>query len=32
VRAWQQAGFEHVGYQVMSMGAGLVMWGTRADG
>jgi len=32
VRAWQQAGFEHVGYQVMSMGAGLVMWGTRAGG
>jgi demethylmenaquinone methyltransferase/2-methoxy-6-polyprenyl-1,4-benzoquinol methylase len=30
VRAWRQAGFEHVGYQVMSMGAGLVMWGTRA--
>jgi demethylmenaquinone methyltransferase / 2-methoxy-6-polyprenyl-1,4-benzoquinol methylase len=32
VRAWQQAGFEHVGYQVMSMGAGLVMWGTRSGG
>ena len=32
VRAWQKAGFEHVGYQVMSMGAGLVMWGTRAGG
>jgi demethylmenaquinone methyltransferase / 2-methoxy-6-polyprenyl-1,4-benzoquinol methylase len=32
VRAWQEAGFEHVGYQVMSMGAGLVMWGTRAGG
>jgi demethylmenaquinone methyltransferase/2-methoxy-6-polyprenyl-1,4-benzoquinol methylase len=32
VKAWQQAGFEHVGYQVMSMGAGLVMWGTRAGG
>src|SRR5689334_2666356 len=32
VRAWQEAGFEHVGYQVMSMGAGLVLRGTRAGG
>jgi demethylmenaquinone methyltransferase/2-methoxy-6-polyprenyl-1,4-benzoquinol methylase len=30
VRAWQRAGFENVGYKVMSFGGGLVMWGTRA--
>jgi demethylmenaquinone methyltransferase/2-methoxy-6-polyprenyl-1,4-benzoquinol methylase len=32
VRAWQQAGFHEVGYRVMSLGGGLVMWGTRAGG
>jgi demethylmenaquinone methyltransferase / 2-methoxy-6-polyprenyl-1,4-benzoquinol methylase len=32
VRAWQQAGFEQVGFRVMSLGGGLVMWGTRASG
>jgi len=30
VDAWRQAGFEDVGCQVMSLGGGLVMWGTRA--
>jgi demethylmenaquinone methyltransferase/2-methoxy-6-polyprenyl-1,4-benzoquinol methylase len=32
VRAWQQAGLQDVGYAVMSLGGGLVMWGTRAGG
>jgi demethylmenaquinone methyltransferase/2-methoxy-6-polyprenyl-1,4-benzoquinol methylase len=32
VRAWQQAGLQDVGYRVMSLGGGLVMWGTRAGG
>ncbi|HKD87411.1 MAG TPA: class I SAM-dependent methyltransferase [Streptosporangiaceae bacterium] len=32
VRAWQQAGLRDVGYSVMSLGGGLVMWGTRAGG
>ena len=32
VRAWQQAGLRDVGYRVMSLGGGLVMWGTRAGG
>ncbi len=32
VRAWQQAGLRDVGYQVMSLGGGLVMWGTRGSG
>jgi demethylmenaquinone methyltransferase/2-methoxy-6-polyprenyl-1,4-benzoquinol methylase len=32
VRAWQQAGLEDVGYAVMSLGGGLVMWGTRGGG
>jgi demethylmenaquinone methyltransferase / 2-methoxy-6-polyprenyl-1,4-benzoquinol methylase len=31
VRAWQQAGLTDVGYRVMSLGGGLVMWGTRAS-
>jgi demethylmenaquinone methyltransferase/2-methoxy-6-polyprenyl-1,4-benzoquinol methylase len=31
VRAWQQAGLQDVGYRVMSLGGGLVMWGTRAS-
>jgi demethylmenaquinone methyltransferase/2-methoxy-6-polyprenyl-1,4-benzoquinol methylase len=30
--AWRRAGFENVGVRVMSLGGGLVMWGTRADG
>jgi demethylmenaquinone methyltransferase/2-methoxy-6-polyprenyl-1,4-benzoquinol methylase len=29
VRAWQQAGLEDVGVKVMSLGGGLIMWGTR---
>ncbi len=29
--AWRQAGFENVGVSVMSLGGGLVMWGTRID-
>jgi demethylmenaquinone methyltransferase / 2-methoxy-6-polyprenyl-1,4-benzoquinol methylase len=32
VRAWQQAGLQDVGVAVMSLGGGLVMWGTRAGG
>ncbi len=30
VQAWQRAGIDDVGYAVMSLGGGLVMWGTRA--
>ena len=30
--AWHQAGFERVGVHVMSLGGGLVMWGTLSDG
>jgi len=30
--AWRQAGFDHVGMRIMSLGGGLVMWGTRRDG
>ncbi|HTS99069.1 MAG TPA: class I SAM-dependent methyltransferase [Streptosporangiaceae bacterium] len=30
--AWRQAGFTDVGFRVMSLGGGLVMWGTRAGG
>ena len=29
VRAWQKAGFTGVGTRVMSLGGGLIMWGTR---
>jgi demethylmenaquinone methyltransferase/2-methoxy-6-polyprenyl-1,4-benzoquinol methylase len=32
VGAWREAGFTDVGAQVMSLGGGLVMWGTRAGG
>jgi demethylmenaquinone methyltransferase/2-methoxy-6-polyprenyl-1,4-benzoquinol methylase len=32
VQAWQRAGFAEVGFRVMSLGGGLVMWGTRAGG
>jgi demethylmenaquinone methyltransferase/2-methoxy-6-polyprenyl-1,4-benzoquinol methylase len=27
--AWREAGFENVGVKIMSLGGGLVMWGTR---
>jgi demethylmenaquinone methyltransferase/2-methoxy-6-polyprenyl-1,4-benzoquinol methylase len=27
--AWRRAGFEDVGVRIMSLGGGLVMWGTR---
>jgi demethylmenaquinone methyltransferase/2-methoxy-6-polyprenyl-1,4-benzoquinol methylase len=30
VRAWRDAGFVDVGCRVMSLGGGVVMWGTRA--
>lgn len=30
LNAWQEAGFVEVGYRVMSVGGGLVMWGTKA--
>jgi demethylmenaquinone methyltransferase/2-methoxy-6-polyprenyl-1,4-benzoquinol methylase len=30
--AWRRAGFTDVGVKVMSLGGGLVMWGTRAGG
>ncbi len=30
-QVWRQAGFENVGARVMSLGGGLVMWGTRSD-
>jgi len=30
VRAWQQAGLRDVGWRVMSVGGGVVMWGTKA--
>jgi demethylmenaquinone methyltransferase/2-methoxy-6-polyprenyl-1,4-benzoquinol methylase len=32
VEAWQKAGFVDVGVRVMSLGGGLVMWGTRSGG
>ena len=32
VAAWERAGFEAVRYRTMSLGGGLVMWGTRAPG
>jgi demethylmenaquinone methyltransferase/2-methoxy-6-polyprenyl-1,4-benzoquinol methylase len=28
--AWEGAGFEQVQYELMSLGGGLVMWGTRS--
>ena len=31
VQAWQKAGFTDVGTRIMSLGGGLVMWGTRGD-
>lgn len=32
VRAWERAGFTGVGTRRMSLGGGLIMWGTRASG
>ena len=32
VRAWQAAGFTNVGTRHMSLGGGLIMWGTRTGG
>ena len=32
VEAWHRAGFENIGVRVMSLGGGLVMWGTRSSG
>jgi demethylmenaquinone methyltransferase / 2-methoxy-6-polyprenyl-1,4-benzoquinol methylase len=32
VRAWEEAGLTDVGTRVMSLGGGLVMWGTRVGG
>jgi demethylmenaquinone methyltransferase / 2-methoxy-6-polyprenyl-1,4-benzoquinol methylase len=32
VEAWRRAGFTDVGVRAMSLGGGLVMWGTRAGG
>jgi len=32
VEAWRRAGFTGIGVRVMSLGGGLVMWGTRAGG
>jgi demethylmenaquinone methyltransferase/2-methoxy-6-polyprenyl-1,4-benzoquinol methylase len=32
VQAWEKAGFTEVGARTMSLGGGLVMWGTRAGG
>ncbi len=32
VRAWQAAGFTNVGTRHMSLGGGLIMWGTRSGG
>jgi demethylmenaquinone methyltransferase / 2-methoxy-6-polyprenyl-1,4-benzoquinol methylase len=32
VRAWEQAGFGDVGWRLMSLGGGLVMWGTKKAG
>jgi demethylmenaquinone methyltransferase/2-methoxy-6-polyprenyl-1,4-benzoquinol methylase len=32
VRAWERAGLRDVGWRAMSLGGGLVMWGTKEDG
>ncbi len=32
VDAWQRAGFTDVGTRLMSLGGGLIMWGTRSGG
>jgi demethylmenaquinone methyltransferase / 2-methoxy-6-polyprenyl-1,4-benzoquinol methylase len=31
IEAWRNAGFVDIGVRVMSLGGGLVMWGTKAD-
>ena len=31
-RMWRDAGIERVRYRTMSLGGGIVMWGSRADG
>lgn len=32
VDAWEKAGFTDVGVRIMSLGGGLIMWGTKAGG
>jgi demethylmenaquinone methyltransferase / 2-methoxy-6-polyprenyl-1,4-benzoquinol methylase len=32
LEAWQKAGLDHVGNRIMSLGGGLVMWGTKPGG
>jgi demethylmenaquinone methyltransferase / 2-methoxy-6-polyprenyl-1,4-benzoquinol methylase len=32
IKAWERAGFTDVRSRIMSLGGGLVMWGTRGDG
>ena len=32
VEAWRKAGLDHVGNRIMSLGGGLVMWGTKPGG
>jgi demethylmenaquinone methyltransferase / 2-methoxy-6-polyprenyl-1,4-benzoquinol methylase len=32
VEAWEKAGFVDIGVRIMSLGGGLVMWGTKAGG
>jgi demethylmenaquinone methyltransferase/2-methoxy-6-polyprenyl-1,4-benzoquinol methylase len=32
IKAWQLAGMVDVGFRIMSLGGGLVMWGTKASG
>jgi demethylmenaquinone methyltransferase/2-methoxy-6-polyprenyl-1,4-benzoquinol methylase len=32
IKAWRQAGIVDVGFRIMSLGGGLVMWGTKASG
>jgi demethylmenaquinone methyltransferase / 2-methoxy-6-polyprenyl-1,4-benzoquinol methylase len=32
VDAWREAGFTDVGFRLMSLGGGLIMWGTRSGG
>jgi demethylmenaquinone methyltransferase/2-methoxy-6-polyprenyl-1,4-benzoquinol methylase len=31
VDAWRKAGFDDVGFRLMSLGGGLIMWGTRSS-
>jgi hypothetical protein len=30
--SWRRAGFQDVGVRIMSLGGGVVMWGTRGRG